>query len=260
MLSLGSTALKLAQRGLHVFPCWPRTKTPVTKHGWHDATTNPKRVQQWWESSPEFNVAIACAPSGIFVVDTDGLDAEAALARLEAAHTAIPPTVEATTSRGRHIYLRPPPDTVIGSSKGKLAPGIDIIANGYIVAPPSIHPCGRQYCWSVDCAGAIALAPDWIVKIANQSAGGGQNNGRGPRHTAAEWHRLVRDGAAEHTRNDTLTKLCGYFLSHRCDPGLVLEMLLSWNRTHCRPPLADDEVVKVVDSILRCELRQRSKA
>jgi hypothetical protein len=36
---------------------------------------------------------------------------------------------------------------------------------GYVLAPPSIHPSGLAYAWSVDSASAFADAPDWLVRI-----------------------------------------------------------------------------------------------
>ena len=98
-----------AERGFHVFPCRPRDKRPATANGLKDATTDPDVIQAWWQQQPDSNIAIATgAASGIFVVDIDGLDAEAALRRLEVEHGALPATVEAITARGRHVYFKWP--------------------------------------------------------------------------------------------------------------------------------------------------------
>ena len=43
-----------------------------------------------------------------FVVDVDGVDAELELRRLEAAHGALPTTVDVITARGRHLYFKVP--------------------------------------------------------------------------------------------------------------------------------------------------------
>src|SRR5262249_44029601 len=131
------TALTLAARGLHVFPCLPRAKEPATVHGCKDATIDREIIRQWWHSEPQFNVAIATAGvSKVFAVDVDGLDAEAELHKLEAEHGALPPTVEVLTPRpGRHIYFRMP-YTPVRNSAGKIAPGIDVRATGgYTLAP-----------------------------------------------------------------------------------------------------------------------------
>jgi hypothetical protein len=62
---------------------------------------------------------------------------------------------------------------------------------------------------------------------------------------------LVREGVDEGSRNSTLASLAGYLLRQGVDPQVALELLLAWNRVHCRPPLADNEVAQVVDSITR---------
>ena len=103
-------ALTLAQQGLAVFPCQPRDKRPATERGCLDATTEPVIIRRWWRSNPDYNVAIATgAVSGVFVGDVDGVDAESELRKLEAEHGALPPTVEAITARGRHVYFKMPP-------------------------------------------------------------------------------------------------------------------------------------------------------
>jgi hypothetical protein len=40
-LSLGSRALAYAAAGTPVFPCQPSGKSPITAHGFRDATTDP---------------------------------------------------------------------------------------------------------------------------------------------------------------------------------------------------------------------------
>ena len=80
MPALLDTALKLAARGLHVFPCKPRDKRPATKHGVLDATTNPDAIEKWWRQVPTCNIGVATgAVSGIMVLDVDSIDAEAEL-------------------------------------------------------------------------------------------------------------------------------------------------------------------------------------
>src|SRR5262249_21033491 len=115
-------ALALAGKGLHVLPCLPRDKPPATANGLKAATTNPDTIRQWWQQDLQFNIAFATGePSGIFVVDVDGIDAEAELRKLEAQHGALPPTVEVITARGRHIWIKMP-DAPIRTSTVKPAP------------------------------------------------------------------------------------------------------------------------------------------
>src|SRR5262249_39116947 len=154
------SALTYAKKRLGVFPCLPRDKRPATPNGVKSATTDLDTIRRWWQHDAQFNVAIATGTaSGIFAVDVDGVDAEAEPRRRALPHGAPPPTVQVTPGRGRHVYFRMP-TTDIRNPTGKLGPGLDIRATGgYVLAPPSIHPTGRRYEWSVDSASAIAQAP-----------------------------------------------------------------------------------------------------
>ena len=248
------TALAYAKRSLYVFPCRVKDKRPATANGVKDATIDPDVIQGWWREEPEFNIALATgATSGIFVTDIDGPDAEAELRKLEAQYGPIPPTVESITARGRHLYFQYP-DQPVRNSAGKLAPGIDVRGeSGYALVPPSVHPTGRTYCWSVDSANSFAPAPEWLLaKIAAPSCGNG-NSVLAPR----EWRDLVRDGVDEGQRNETITRLAGYLLRRRVDPVVALEMLTVWNMARCRPPLETAEITNIVDSIAARELRRR---
>jgi hypothetical protein len=251
---LRAAALALARRRLAVFPCRPREKRPATANGVLAATTNPKQIERWWRVNPEFNVGVATGtPSEIFVVDVDGHEAEAALQKLEAAHGALPPTVETITGRGRHLYFRAPADVDIRNSAGRVAPGIDVRANGgYVLAPPSVHPSGRRYCWSVDSADAIADAPFWLLDKVVAPVGADADA-----VPASEWRALVQ-GVAEGARDCTLARLAGHLLRHRIDPHVALELLLAFNETRCAPSLPSCDVVRIVNSIAGRELRRRA--
>jgi hypothetical protein len=168
MTQLGRAALAYATRlNWPVFPCKPRSKEPLTTHGFHDASTDDQIIRQWWSRWPTANVAIATdARSRLLVIDVDprhGGDDE--LAELEHQHGALPHTIMGLTGGGgeHHIFHRP--EGV--SFRGHLAPGIDIKHAGYIMAPPSVHPdTGRTYFWE---AGSrpietdIAELPAWVL-------------------------------------------------------------------------------------------------
>ena len=52
MSDLLAAALDYAARGLPVFPCVPRGKTPAVARGFHSATTNPATIRRFW-TDPE---------------------------------------------------------------------------------------------------------------------------------------------------------------------------------------------------------------
>jgi hypothetical protein len=243
------TALALAARGFHIFPCRPRDKRPATTNGVRDATTDEDIIQAWWRQQPDNNIAIATgAASGIFVVDVDGLDAEAALRGLEAEHGALPATVEAITARGRHIYFRWPQEPVRNSA-GKIGAHIDVRGDGgYVLCPPSIHPSGRRYCWSVDSANSIADAPGWLLAK--------QNGVTVSTTPSPEWRALIK-GVGEGARNSSLAKLAGHLLRHHVNAFVALGLLQAWNAANCTPPLPIWEVEQIVNSIAGKELRRR---
>jgi Bifunctional DNA primase/polymerase, N-terminal/Primase C terminal 1 (PriCT-1) len=249
---LAEHALALARRGLWVFPCRPRAKEPATGNGYRDATAEPDLIKRWWQQEPEANIGIATgARSHVFVLDVDGADAEAELRKLEAAHGALPPTVEAITGRGRHLYFEWS-NSPVRNSAGRVGPGLDIRGEGgYVLAPPSIHPTGRAYCWSVDSAGAFARAPQWLIY---KAAG---DNGSGAATPPSAWRDLARDGVSEGARNDTTARLAGYLLRRYIDPVVVLELMQCWNATRCIPPLPAADIERIVDSISGREMRRR---
>jgi Bifunctional DNA primase/polymerase, N-terminal/Primase C terminal 1 (PriCT-1) len=246
------TALALTQKGLAVFPCRQRSKLPATEHGFQDATTDPAAIEAWWRTDPNYNVAIATGKvSRVFVIDVDGPDAEAELRRLEDQHGALPSTVEVITARGRHVYFSMP-DLDLRNSAGKIAPGVDVRATGgYVLTPPSIHPTGRRYCWSVDTATVFASAPAWLLaRIVTLAARG--NGAMRP----ASWRELIK-GVSEGKRDTSATKLAGYLLRRHVDVLVTLELLHMWNETRCTPPLPAADIEKVVNSIAGKELKRR---
>lgn len=253
---LRRTALTLAKKGLAVFPCLPKAKEPATPRGCLDASKDPHMIRHWWGQNPDYNVAIATgAASGAFVIDTDSIDAEGELSKLEDTYGRLPATVEALTARGRHLYFNMP-DEPVRNSASKIAPGIDVRGiGGYVLAPPSIHPSGRVYAWSVDSANAIADAPDWLLTRITKGS-----NGSGEATPAAEWRELVTGGVGEGARDCTVAKLSGHLLRRFVDPHVVLELMQTWNAARCRPPLPAGDVERIVNSICGAELRRRGHA
>lgn len=248
-------AIALAKRGMAVFPCLPRDKLPMIEHGYKDATTDPETIRALWSKQPDCNVAIATgAMSKVFVVDIDGVDAETALRKLEDEHGALPATVEAITARGRHLYFMTP-DVPVRNSVGKIARGVDTRGDGgYVLTPPSVHPTGRRYCWSVDSASAFSAAPAWLLNKITTPANG--TNSAAP---VSDWRALVRDGVGQGERDCTIARLAGYLLCRRIDPVVVLGLMRAWNTASCSPPLPAADVDRIVESIAGRELARRAR-
>ena len=173
-------ALDYAMRGWRVLPlhdvvsgrcscrqdkCKSPGKHPRTRRGVKEASLEEPQIRQWWSSWPSANIGIACgsASGNLVVLDVDPRNqGTAALGGLTANHGSLPETPEVRTGGdGVHYYFQAED---IRSSHGKVAPGIDIQADGaYVVAPPSLHPSGETYAWFVHPdERALAPAPRWI--------------------------------------------------------------------------------------------------
>ena len=248
------TALALAARGFHVFPCRPRDKRPATATGLKAATTDQAIIRQWWRQQPDCNIGIATGTiSEVFVLDIDGDDGESGLSRLEREFGELPATVASITGGGgRHLFFRCP-ERPVRNSAGQIAAGLDVRGDGgYVISPPSIHASGRPYCWSVDSAAAIASAPDWLLARITE-----RHNGSATAAPASVWRALVSDSISEGTRDNSLAKLTGYLLRRRIDAAVVHALIQALNATKCSPPLPPEDVARIVDSIAGKELRRR---
>ena len=140
------------------------------------------------------------------------------------------------------------------NTAGRIAPGIDTRGDGgYVLTPPSVHPSGRAYAWSVDSANTIAAAPAWLVeKIAAPTNGQGTPLPTPP----SAWRELVEHGVGEGTRDCTVARLAGHLLHRRIDPYVALELLQAWNAVRCTPPLPADDIIRIVNSICGREVQK----
>ncbi|MBF5081384.1 bifunctional DNA primase/polymerase [Quadrisphaera sp. INWT6] len=113
-------------------------------------------VAAWTEDTPAANVGLRLA-DGVKGIDVDAYgDKEGAstLAAAEATLGALPPTFMSTSRHdgvsGIRLF-RAPADTVLVSTLGAAGygPHVEMVqpTHRYVVAPPSIHPEGREYRW-----------------------------------------------------------------------------------------------------------------
>ncbi len=215
---LASMAFRYALRRIAVFPLAPGTKCPMKgSHGLRDATNDPDATRVRWQRNPRANIGAATGSrSGFWVFDVDMPDGPESLAALEAEHTPLPVTIEASTPRGgRHLYWTWPGDgPEIRNSAGRIGKGLDVRGKGgSIVLPPSVLADGRGYCWMKTGASTFADAPDWLVKIVLPRPPAPRPE---PKPLPADIENYVASGAAselsglsaaqEGTRNDALNR------------------------------------------------------
>jgi hypothetical protein len=236
-------ALGCAGRGWLVFTV-RLDKAPATPHGFKDAVAEPEAVRELWGSHPGAGIGIQTgALSGLLVLDVDtNAGGDDTLHELECAHGELPATVEALTGGGgRHLYYRHPGDEV-RCSAGRLGPGLDVRADGgYVVAPPSPHPSGRNYQWEVSHDPddvPLAEPPGWLLDLLRDRPGGAP---------------VVTDAIPEGRRNSTLTSLAGSMRRRGMGQSEIAAALRVTNHERCAPPLDEDEVERIAASVARYE-------
>jgi len=164
-------ALEYAGRGWAVFPLKPGGKTPLTPHGFKDATTDVERIRAWWEQHPIANIGLCTGKaSGVVVLDVDRHgkgDGEMSLQELQREFGRLPPTCEVLTPNGgRHFYFAHSNGAVKG--RNGLRPGIDLKAEGgYVVAPPSVLE-GTPQPYTRRNGHAVCPLPAWLLAEASE--------------------------------------------------------------------------------------------
>ena len=264
---LERAALAYAARNWHVFPvhgivdgqCTCKTdcgksagKHPCTSHGLLEATTSQATIREWWKQYPNANVAIRTGQvSGIFAVDLDvkEFDGPKAWSDLLDMHGGIDTLTALTGGGGQHWVFQLPPGIELQNQVNcpNLGDGIDIRAEGgYIVVWPSIHLSGNQYEW--DAAVAPTLPPLWLTQLCPKVHAE-------PIKNEGEYEPWVSDalqGVGETQRNQTATRLAGYF-HHQGLPEDVIYEVLSTFAERCTPPMDMRELRRTISSVTRYE-------
>jgi len=123
---------------------------------------------------------------------------------------------------------------------------VDIRGVGYVVAPPSIHPSGKQYEWAVPWGDVLpAPEPELLALIGASKPVTASEGG-------TSWLTAALAGIAEGERDNACTRLAGYFLGKGMPAEAVYELLVGW-AARCTPPFASEEVQKCVESIAKRE-------
>jgi hypothetical protein len=246
-LGLLRSALELAARGWHVFPCAAGRKRPALRQSWQDlATAGPDRVRDWWRRQP-YNIGVSCGPSGLVVIDLDvphsvrpggipagdaaagGAETFAGLCRRHG--EPYPPVTFSvdTPSGGCHLYFAAAGGRVRNSA-GLLGPLVDVRADGGYVVAPGSRIGARAY--TVRDSSPPMPLPSWIAGLLQ----GGPatmpadvrrlpvpGQGPGPAYALAALREETRRvaAAAAGTRNDTLNR-AAFSLGQLVAAGLLL--------------------------------------
>jgi Bifunctional DNA primase/polymerase, N-terminal/Primase C terminal 1 (PriCT-1) len=232
-----AAALDYAKRRKPVFPC--HGKTPMTKHGFHDASADEKQIRAWWAKWPSANIGIPTgAPSRLLVVDIDGSPGEESLKALEIKYGMLPRTRTIITSPGHlQLWFTQPENVTTKSSASVLGKGLDMRGDGgYVVAPPSIHPTAKKPYLVLREVGPLP-APAWLIELVRRGS------------VKSSSAKEVPDSIPAGQRNTTLTSLAGTLRRRGMSEAEILDHLRLFNSKRCNPPLPDDELRAIAASI-----------
>jgi len=158
MSMLDAALSYLNGRGWSVFPVSRENRKPLLK--WKEFQTRKPteaEVRRWWTQWPDAGIALVTGElSGIVVVDIDtrnggSLDDER--------HARSFTGLMVQTPGGMHLYYEHPGERVANSADS----GTDVRGDGgFVVLPPSRHPSGKTYKWTL--YGGPSKCPQWIFE------------------------------------------------------------------------------------------------
>lgn len=161
-------ALRMASRGLRVFPVKRNDKVPLSRHSFHDASRDPMVIKLWRGRFPRANYGIHTgSQSGVWVLDVDvkkAADGRETLAELEEEHGELEGVKVYTPGGGFHFFFTWNEAAGIKSRVGPLA-GIDLRGEGGYVVGPGSSINGRPYYFDDSARGRkIGPAPQWLIE------------------------------------------------------------------------------------------------
>jgi hypothetical protein len=167
-----------------------RAKRPLVK--WqNEATTDPDRIHRWFSGGWTHANLAAVIPAQRVILDVDRHHGgDDTLEALEAENGILPHTLTCVTgSGGLHLWFSTPNADRLRQDAHVLGPGVDTrcAGRGYVILPPSVHPCGGRYQWApgtkqtagLPAWAEVLLLPAETLDLPRQSAYPGGRSGHG---------------------------------------------------------------------------------
>jgi hypothetical protein len=205
----------------------------VTRKGWNQTPSladGPFGAALLAGRGLQRNPVVVLGASGLIGIDIDGPEGAKLLRGV--ASERLPRTVTVETRKGWHLWYRRP-YRMTDVTKIEFGPdGLEVAKDGYLVAPPALHPSGHVYTfaagrepWSVPIAG-LNIEPFLAHAKRSRSAAIAS---RGP---------IVEGGRHRHLR-----RIAGAMVRVGASETAVLAALLAENEHRCQPP-QDERVVR----------------
>lgn len=267
-------ALSYAQNGFPIIPLYPNSKIPCKtddfSNGFHSATTNQELILDHWnqEKNVSCNIGLQVGKeTGLVILDIDvhGENGFETLEVLENHFEKLPDTlVIDTPTGGRHYYFNYPSDVTIQRQVNAFK-GIDILVDGYVVAPPS-HIDGKAYKRISGKLSELADFPQFLLDSLEASTDNYPSNelempqnqpmiqGK-PKYTASFLKNMV-EGSTTGGRNDFLMRFIAKCLSLGTDLEIIYALVLVVNDNFIDVPLDEKEVNTIFKSIVKKHLKK----
>lgn len=238
-LSIETAALAYIAANIPIFPL--NGKQPYEAGGFHTATTDPERIDQWMQAYPGCNWGMPTGQrSGFDVLDIDRPVGRQSLEAWEDEHGSLPNTIHQRTGSGGLHYLFESTGQVRNSAKA-MAAGWDTRGDGgYIVIAPSIHPeTDLPYKWLVSPLEMREAAP-WPTELIEAYLVGKRDQ-----REALDHLEKIPLGVQE----DTLTRKAGQMRHNRFSEEEILAALMVMGTQRCDPPMGEENIRRIAKSI-----------
>lgn len=232
-----------AARGWYLTPTGGDTgKRPVVRDWEGEATADPYEAWAAWSEKGDWaghNMAICCGPSRLVVLDIDLKDGRDGFESLRQLGIHLPETYTVRTpTGGLHMYYKAPPGIEIRNSANVLGSGIDVrAAGGIVIAAGSENAKGR---YEVNADLPVAALPTALaMRLATKQV--------------AKRAEQMPDMIPQGERETVLVSVAGSMRRRGLSVGGILAALRHENETRCEPPLDDEDLERIANSMGRYE-------
>jgi len=229
---------KYLELGLHPIPLIG--KKPCGP--WKEFTLTKKNMYQYTNQNWGLRTEQISNNRYFFVID---FDYKELMGEFWGTNTLLENTPVVSTGRGYHFYF-----TSTEPVKTTHLKGMDIIGNGYVVAPPSLHPCGKYYQFLTPFNAVPPLTDVRKIILPQQMTF--DKSVQSMFDSAGDINIItVNDGDSfmsgvdEGNRHNTLVKYISILMRRYFTEQEALVKALAWNEKN-RPPLPKSEVVFTV--------------
>lgn len=248
-------ALQYVEQGFLVLPLQVKGKAPMTTknfpNGFKSATNDFGKIVEHWNAFPQSNVGIEISDSMLVLdIDVHEEDGFQSLKTLVDHFGTLPVTFTVNTATGgRHYYFKLPEGVTIDRQINAFK-GIDVLTNGYVVAPPSVVESGKYelLCGSLD---HLAVCPEWLLKAFEVSPTSSNSDctvkesalqrKTGKKYTGALLDELV-NGATVGGRNDWIMRMTSKMLAVGAELDTIYRLLIVVNDNFLSEPLPLSEI------------------